>query len=371
MVARLFREEARQAARDNLLFNKYTKLLQEHKLQPLSEPKVDHLHDKDGKLAATLIVEVLQPVTLGQYLGLEVETMPPRSTEESLKKTVAEIKQSYPRLTDVTDGAVEVGNVIVADFTVSDGDKQCEKQENFKLSIGKNLYYQPFEQQLVGLKLGENKEFDINFPSDYHKEDFRNKAMHFNLTVKEIKSVSEYTDDELAKVLGYESEEKMAELLVQEIDAKYKSDEHLFYENQILGQLLAAHQFKIPRRLIDREIGTIRVEHPEMPPERVEEIADRFIRTDLVLHAVYERHPEIQFTQDEFNAQIAELAAKANDTVEGTIQKLQTAGKLQRYVDYLTNCKVINFLIDMADKKEAAKVETTEQATVTEEKDNG
>lgn len=373
MVARLFKEEARQSARDNLLFNKYTKLLQEHKLQPLSEPKVDHLHDKDGKMVATLIVEVLQPVTLGQYLGLELETMPPRSTEESLKKTIGEIKQSYPRLTDVQDGTVEKGNVIVADFTVSEGDKQLEKQENFKISIGVNLYYQPFEDQLVGMKIGESKEFDIHFPANYHKEEFRDKLMHFNFTVKELKSISEYTNDELAKVLGYEGEEKMNELLTKEIEAKFKDDEHLFYENQILGQLLSAHQFKIPRRLLDNEIATIRKEHPEMPPERVEEVADRFVRTDLVLHAVYERHPEIQMTQEEFNGRVSELAARSNDTVEGVVQKLQASGKLQRYVTYLTNCKVIDFLIDMADKKtkiEAGSV-PAEVTTTTEEKDNG
>jgi len=370
MIARYFKEEARQSARDSLLYNKYMKLLQEHKLQPLSEPKVDHIHDEDGKVFARLIVDVLQPVVLGQYLGLEIEQMPLKSVEEAVKKTFAEIKQSYPKLTDLPVGVLEKGNVAVADFTVTDSDKELEKQENFKINVGANLYYQPFEEQIIGLNVGENKEFDVSFPETYHKEDFRGKLIHFNLTVKEIKKIDEYTNDELAKMLGYEHEEKMRDLLTKEVENKQKDDEHLFYENQILGQLLSAHQFKIPRKLIDNEIVKIHAEHAEMPTEQMEEVADRFVRTDLILHAIYERHPDIQLSQEQFNAKMAELATRANDSVENTLQKLQTAGKLQSYANYLSNCKVIDFLIEMADKKDLAQPIVEDNIKI-EEKENG
>lgn len=387
MVARYFKNEARESARDNVLYVKYMKLLQEHKLQPLSSPKVNHMHDENGKLFASITVDVLQPVVLGQYLGLEIEAMPSRSVEESVAKTIAGIKQSYPRLTPTTEGA-ENGNVLVTDFIVSDGAKELENQKDFKINVGSKFYYQPFEDQLIGLKAGESKEFDIEFPSDYHKEDFRGRKIHFNLTAKEINTVSEYSNEELAKVLGYESEVRMMELITKEVESKFKDEEHLFYENQILGQLLSAHQFKLPRRIIEEESKRIHAERPDMPAEEVELTAERFQRTDLVLHAIYERHPEIHYTQEQFNAKIAELAARANDTVENTIQKLQAAGKLQTYMTYLNNCRVIDFLIEMADKKistPAAEVvlkgdgavevtpapEKEVTVTTTEEKDNG
>lgn len=386
MVASLFKEEARQSARDNILFNKYMKLLQEHKLQPLSEPKVEHIHDKDGKMSASIVVDVLQPVVLGQYLGLEIEAMPVQSVEDGVKKTMAEIRQSYPKLI-TTDDAVNKGNVVITNFTITNGDKELEKQTNFKISIGSNLYYQEFEDQLVGMRTGENKEFDVQFPETYHKEDFRNKTIHFNLTVQEVKTITEYTNDELAKVLGYDGENKMIALLTKEVEAKYSDDQHLFYENQILGQLLTAHQFKIPNKLINDEIEKIHIERPQMPADEVEMVAERFIRTDLILHAIYERHPEIHHNQESFNAKIAELAVKANDSVENTIQKLRTAGKLQKYLDFLANCKVVDFLIEMADIKNpnettvevkkdgvveiTTKKEITMTITKTGEKENG
>lgn len=376
MVARLFKDEARTSARDNLLYVKYMKLLQEHKLQPLSSPKVGHMHDDSGKIFAAITVDVLQPVVLGQYLGLEIEAMPSRSIEESVTRTINEIRHSYPKLVP-SDAPLENGGVVVADFTVTNGDKELEKQTDFKINVGSKHYYQPFEDQVLGIKTGESREFDVQFPDDYHKEDFRGKTIHFNLTAKQVNTVTEYNTDELAKVLGYEDEKKMVELITKEVEEKHKDDEHLFYENQILGQLLAAHQFKIPHKLIEDEVKRIHLERPEMSAEEVEQTAERFIRTDLVLHAIYERHPEIQHTQETFNQQIADLAAKANDTVENTVQKLQAAGKLQTYVNYLSNCRVIDFLIEMADKKisaaapEVVSTPASNEVTTTEEKDNG
>lgn len=361
LVARHFKFEAREAARDNVLYSKYMKLLQEHKLQPLSAPKVEHLHDEGGKICADIVVDVLQPVVLGQYMGLELETMPTRSVEDGVAKTLNGIKGSYPKLVH-TENPVETGNVVIADFTVTDGAKELEKQVDFKMILGENKYFSPFEEQVIGMKAGETKEFDVNFPDTYHQEDFKNKTIHFNFTAKEIKIVEQYTDDELAKVLDYENEAKLKENIKNEVEAKYKDEERLFFENQLLGQLLTSHQFKIPRKLIDDEIKKIRAEKPGLSVEETEDTAERFVRTELILHAIYERHPEIHFNQEDFNAKIAELAVKANDSVENTLQRLQTAGKLQAYVSYLTNCKVIDFLVEMADKKELV---------ITQEKDNG
>lgn len=353
MVARFFKDEARNSAKNNVIYSKYMKLLHEHKLQALSEPKMNHFHDNDGKITANIIVDVLQPVILGQYLGLEIEKMPSRPIDDVLKGMLIELKQSYPKLVDVQDGSIQSKNVVVTDFIVTSDDRELERQVDFRISIGVNLYFQPFEDQLLGMTIGENKEFDVNFPETYHKEEFRDKLIHFNVTIKEIKNVIEYSDDELAKVLGYEDKKKMNDVLLKQIENKFRDDEHHFYENQILGQLLSVHQFKIPSKLINDEITKIHAEHPEMPEETINETADRFVRTDLVLHAIYERHPEIQFTQEQFNAKVSELASRANDTVENIVKKLQTSNKLQVYVNYLTNCKVIDFLIEMAEKKES------------------
>ena len=171
------------------------------------------------------------------------------------------------------------------------------------------------------------------------------------MTVLNVYNTSEHTDEELAKLFNHENIEKMMELISVEVKKKNSDDEHLFYENQILGQLLAAHPFKIPNSLIENELNKLRIEKPDLTEEDAKDVADRFVRTDLILHAIYERHPDIQFKQEEFNSKIEELAKRVGDTVAETIKRLQESGKLQSYINYLTNCKVIDFIIDMADKK--------------------
>jgi trigger factor len=379
MVAHYFKDEARQSARDNVVYVKYMQLLQEHKLQPLSMPKVEEMKDQNGKIDAKITVEVLQPVLLGQYLGLEIEKMPSKSVDDALKSTLNEIKQTYPKFVDTTDGIAQENSVIVADYCIVDGDKELEKQEGFNIRLGAGLYYKDFEDNVLGIKVGETKEFDVQFPETYHREEFRNKKPHFIFMAKEVKDVKEYADEELAKVLSYDNEQVMKDSLTQEIKIKYQEESRLYYENQVLGKLLESHKFKIPQKLIDAEIATIRAEKPDMSMEQIGEVSERFVRTDLILHSICERHPDIQLKQEEFDAKVAELASRANENIEATLKKLQDAGKMQTYINYLANCKVVNFLIENADIKELEQqtllpenIETNTLIDInTEEKENG
>ena len=374
MVARFFKDEANESAKNNAVFVKYSQLLQEHKLQPLTKPTLDELREEDDKICVSLSVEVLQPVVLGQYLGLEVQKMPERTVADGAKLLLGEIRHKYPKLTPVDAAAVN-GNVAVVDFAMFNGEKELESQKDFKVALGLNLFFKDFETQIVGMKAGESKEFNLHFPVDYPNESLKNKDVRFVMSAKVVNEVGEYTNDELAELLGYKTYDKMLEALAQEVEMKYKDEEHQFYENQLLGQLLSAHSFKVPKRLIDDETKRILVEKPDMDNKQAAEIADRFMRTDLVLRAIYERHPDIHLKQDDVNAKIAELASRANDSVEGTIKKLQDSGKLNMYLNYLANARVIDFLIDMAEKKEMKPPVVNESGNVVieteKEKDNG
>lgn len=374
MIAKYFGDEARVAARDNAIYTKYIKLLQEHRLKPLSGPKINNIHDQDGKIMASILVEVLQPIVLGAYLGIELQKMPQRTIEEGLAKTIAEVKDLYPKLTALHDATVQSGNVVVVDFTMANDGNEYEKRQDFQMSIGSNLYFNGFEENIIGMKDGETKEFDVFFPDTYSRDELKNKNIHFILSVKKIQDVSKYTEDELSKILGYENKDVMIVALTKEIEEKYKDEEHLFYENQLLGQLLTAHQFKLPKKLLDEEIEKILKERKELSVQQAEEIAERFVKTDLILGAIYERHPEIQFKQEEFNVKINELAVKANDTAENIIKRLNDTGKLKSYVDYLTHCKVIDFLIDMSDKKNVSTeviVNDDNTVQIVKEQENG
>lgn len=360
MVARFFKDEAMEAAKNSAVYVKCIKLLQEHKLKQLSEPKLERYAEEEGKVSVSISVDVLQPVVLGQYLGLEIQQMPSKDVASGSAQLLKEVKQKYPKLV-ATTGPAKSGQVAVIDFEMFDGDKQLENNKDFKVALGRNMFLKAFEENITGMSAGETKEFKASFPEQYHQESLRGKEVRFVLSVKEVDDVVDYDNDELAKLLNYETADKMLEAITQEIEHRHKHTEHNYYENQILGQLLTAHKFKVPRKLLDAELTRLTAEKPDMSKEEAEEVAERFVRTDLVLGNIYERHPEIQLSQEELNSKVAELAAKAGDSVEVTLEKLKESNKLGMYMGYLANCKVIDFLIEMADKKAAPVVVPLEE----------
>jgi trigger factor len=351
MVSKYFAAEAKESAKNNLLYAKYSKILQEHKLQPLAQPILAKLIEEDSKVTANFKVEVLQPIILNQYLALELQKMPSRSTQEIVVKTYNDIKDKYPKLVALPDGVAESGKVAIVDFTMDVDGEEFEKQNDLNVILGANLFYSEFENNVLGLKAGDKKEFDVTFPETY-QGGLKGKTAHFNLSVKVINEVAQHSDDELAQLLNYENKDAIIASIQKEVEHKSKEEENLYYENQILGQLLSTHQFKLPRILVEAEIKKILAEKPDTAKEQAVEIAERFVRTDLVLNAINERHPDIALKEDAFKVKLTELALRANDTFENVVQKLQEAGKLQSYYNYLRNCEVVKFLIEMADIKE-------------------
>ena len=151
MVSSFFGDEAREAAKNSIIYNKYMKLLQDHKLQALTPPKLDNIEDRDGKIGVQISVEVLQPIVLGQYLGLELATFPVTSSDEEVAKTLESIKYSYPKLT-VVDTESKDKDVVEVDFSITVDGNVFEEQKALKLNLGLGTYFKEFEDNIVGMK---------------------------------------------------------------------------------------------------------------------------------------------------------------------------------------------------------------------------
>ncbi len=352
MVAKFFAEEAKESAQNSILYAKYIKLMQEHKLQPLAQPRLEKMSENINKINAKLVVEVLQPVVLNQYLGLNIQQKTSlTSIDEAIKTVLSDLKTAYPKL--VTSDIAIANNVVAnVTFGIFIDDKEFENQKDLQIIIGSNLYYPEFEQNLIGLKSGDSKEFNIVFPSTYANEGLRDKHANFKLYVNNISMVEQYTDDELAVVLKFENKDAMLLQLTNEANNKNKELEFAYFEEQILKQLLDSHTFKVPKSLIDTEINKILSEKRDIDVNQAHSMAETFVKTDLILNAIYERHPDIHLTEEMFQEKISSLAVKAKEEVSVVISKLQSAGKLQSYINYLKNCKVIEFLIDVSNKIE-------------------
>ena len=192
---------------DFVMDEAYSKALEEAKVLPVIEPKLDITNINENEVSFKFTIISKPEVKLGEYKNLGIKKDAVKVTKEEIDAEVEKIKNQLAEITPKTEGVVEVGNTAVIDFEgFVDGEAlDGGKGENYPLEIGSNTFIPGFEDGVVGMGIGETKELNLKFPEDY-VADLKGKEVKFNVTVREIKeriipelSVDFYQD------LGYEN----------------------------------------------------------------------------------------------------------------------------------------------------------------------
>ena len=226
----------------------YEDAAKESELEIVSQPKLEVVQIEKGKpFIFTAEVAVKPEVTLGDYMGIEVEKSDVEVTDEEVMAEIDKERESNSRTITVDDRAVEDKDIVTIDFEgFVDGEAfEGGKAEDYSLTIGSHSFIDNFEEQLIGAKIGEEVTVNVTFPENYQAEELAGKPAEFKVTVKEIK-VKELPelDDEFAKD-------------VSEFDTldEYKAD--------IKKNLTAAKEDKVVEKIIENatmEIADLMVE---------------------------------------------------------------------------------------------------------------
>ena len=197
-------------ALDVILPVAYGKAIEEVGIEPVDRPEVDVEQMEKGK---TLIfkakVTVKPEVKLGEYKGLEVEETDATVTEEDVQAELTKLQERQAELVVKEDGTVEKGDTAVIDFEgfVDGVAFEGGKGENYSLEIGSGTFIPGFEDQLIGVEAGAEKEVEVTFPEEYHAEELAGKKAIFKVKLHEIKGKElPALDDEFAKDVDEEVE---------------------------------------------------------------------------------------------------------------------------------------------------------------------
>ena len=328
----------------------YGKALAENDIKPVDYPKIDIVQIGEGKdLIYTAEVTVYPEVKLGDYKGLEVKKNTYDVTEEEVQKQLESIQEKNARVEIKAEGTVEKGDIAVIDFKGFIDGEAFEGGEgtDYSLEIGSGSFIDTFEDQLVGLKAGENKEVKVTFPEGYGKEELNGKPATFEVTVKEIK-VKELPalDDEFAKEVS--EFDTLAEL---KEDIKKKAEEHNAqkadreFENDVISAAVESATIDLPEVMVEKEIdamigdlenrlryqGLTLDQYMEFTGSSVEKMrdymkenADKKVRADLVLDAIAKAE-NIEATEEEIKEKALELA------------KMYSATEHEKMADMLVN----------------------------------
>ncbi len=239
----------------------YNQGVEENKeLIPVTQPSVNikSIDDKGVEFVFTIITQ--PEVTIQKYKGLKVAKDKVEVTKEEVAQELSHLLEQYTELVVKEDGKLEEGNVAIIDFEGFLEGKAFDggKGENYSLEIGSHTFIPGFEEQLVGMKTGEEKEIQVTFPENYQAKDLAGKLVTFRVKVNEIKEKEERTlDSDFFADLGMEGVDSK-ETLEKELKKNLKAQKEMEAENKYIDQLLSEickHvEVDIPEEMVDDQI---------------------------------------------------------------------------------------------------------------------
>ncbi len=250
-------------AADACLQSAYEKAMEENKLIPVVQPNVDLKSIDENGVTFVFTIITKPEVNVKKYKGLSVKKEEVKVTQEEIDHEIGHLLERYTEMVTKEDGAIEEGNLAIIDFEGFHDGKAFDggKGENYSLEIGSHTFIPGFEEQLVGMKVGEEKEIKVTFPEEYPSEELKGQEATFKVKVNEIKEkIKRELDKDFFDDLGMEgiTDKKSLE---EEIEKNIKAQKEMDAENQYIDQLLEAVsknvEVDIPEQMTEEEIDRL------------------------------------------------------------------------------------------------------------------
>ncbi|MED4969490.1 trigger factor [Parageobacillus toebii] len=358
-----------QDALDILLPEAYAKAVEEAGIEPVDVPKIDIEQMEKGKsLIFTAKVTVKPEVKLGQYKGLEVEKMDDTVTDEDVENELKRLQENYAELVVKEDGKVENGDTAVIDFEGFVDGKPFEggKAENYSLEIGSGTFIPGFEDQLIGMQAGEEKEIEVTFPEEYHAKELAGKPATFKVKVHEIKEKRlPALDDEFAKDVDDEVEtlEQLKDKIRKRLEEMKKNEAEAALRDAVVEKAAENAEIDIPEVMVKNETDRMLREFDQRLQmqglnlelyyqfsgqdeaalrEQMKEDAEKRVRVALTIEAIAKAE-NIEVTEEEINEELEKMAKAYNLEVEKLKELL---GNLDGVKEDLKWRKTIDFLVE-------------------------
>ncbi|CCO07661.1 trigger factor [Desulforamulus hydrothermalis] len=360
----------------------YMQALEETKTEPIDRPKIDIVQGEPGKpLIFKATVEVKPEVTLGEYKGIEVKRPSTEVSDEDVQAELARLQNRYAKLVTVEEGEVQKDDITIIDFAgYVDGEAfPGGTAENYSLTIGSGAFIPGFEDQLIGAKVGEEKEVNVTFPQEYHAEDLAGKPATFKVTVKEIKRKElAPLDDEFAKdVSEFDTLEELKSDIRNKLKEAAEARAKSAVENGVVEAVAANASVEIPAAMIEQKVDEMlnsvgqrlaqqginldqyfqftNTSLADMR-QRMKPDAEKTVKNELVLDAVA-RAENIQVSEEEINQEIRKIADYVKQDAEIVRKTLELQGELGHISQDIARRKAVSFLVE-----NASIVEDTVQA---------
>ena len=344
-----------------MLQSSFQEAVAQEKLQPAGAPTIEPISVKQGEpLEYKATFEVYPEIEVADVSSLDVTRYDADIEESDIDKMIENLRKQRQTWEPV-ERASQEGDQIVIDFTGYIGDEAFEggQASDLPVLIGEGRMIPEFENQLVGLSAGEEKEITVTFPEDYHVKDLAGKEARFEVKVKEVQEARlPEIDDDFLKAFGVEEggvEKLRADIrdnMARELKAKIKSK----IKNQVMDGLIKLHPIELPKALVAEETRRMRqqamantpqADESMFPDELFREEAERRVALGLIVGEII-KVKEIELDRDRVEAELDDLAASYEDAEEVKNYYRSNPGQMGMLEAMVLEDQVVDWVLENA-----------------------
>ena len=367
---------------DKVLKDTTTKALEENKIKPAGQPKLDlKTYGEDKDLEYIISVTEFPKVELKSIENIKFDEYTVKIDESETEKRIKEIAKNTPSFKDAPpETKAKEGDLVSFDYTATVDEKSFKGGEgkNTQLTLGKDLFLKGFDKQLVGVKKDDQKVVEAILPENFPEKELVNKKAKFNCKILSVKISEEVKiDDQFAKNLGAKDLKDLKTLISKQINDEYKNSLDRLSKNQILKELEKFKVDEIPQNLVDEEVKVLSQgmtdEDKKKSKDNFEEIAKKRIKVGLILNEFGEQN-QIKVSEQELQAEVQKqirMMPGQEKMVMDFYQKNQSALASLRGTVYEE--KILNLVKQKAksNKKEVSKEEAEKILKQSQNQDEG
>ena len=296
---------------DKVLKETSTKALEDNKIKPAGQPKIDLKSFGEGKdLEYIISVTELPKIDVSSLSNIKFEEYLVKIDPKEADKRIDQIAKNQNNFKDSEEGYfAKKGDLVVFDYTATVEGKVFKGNEgkNTQLELGKDLFIKDFDKQLEGVKKTEVKKVEVKLPENFPEKELINKKAIFECNITSVKKPEQVKiNDDFAKNLGAKDLTNLKELILKQVNDEYKNSLDMISKKQILEQIDKQKIDQLPKNLIEQEVKILSQDMKEIDiknnKKSLEEQAKKRIKTGLILNAFGEKN-NITVTQNELNAE--------------------------------------------------------------------
>lgn len=368
------KEAVKQEAFEIVANKAYSEALDQEKLIPVSDPKVEESTFEEGKDMELTIKVTLKPEPeLGEYKGLHVDKKEVEVTDEQVDAQIKDMMGRDAKMVVAEEGAViEKGDFAIIDFagTVDGEPFSGGEGKGYPLEVGSNSFIPGFEDQLVGLSKGDSTDVEVTFPEDYFVKDLAGKEAVFKVNIQDVKrkELPELNDEYVASKTDFKTVEELRANYKERMQKAAEANAKAEYEHELIDLAVANAKFSVPEIMIEDKISQM-VEEMKMSLEsrkmsldmymqytgldmaKIREnqrpVAEENVKTDLVLDAIAKAE-DIQVDMADVDAEIAAISAQHGASPEEVKKIIKGNGTMGLLLANILRRKAAHVVIDSA-----------------------